>query len=64
MNLLQKRVLRDLLKAYPDVDYFNDADLTESMSDIYENTRRPFVIVIDEWDCIFREYKDRKVRKS
>ena len=60
LNLLQKRVLRDLLKAYPNVDYFNDDDLAESMSDIYENTRRPFVIVIDEWDCIFREYKDRK----
>ena len=60
LNLLQKRVLRDLLKAYPNFDYFNDDDLAESMSDIYENTRRPFVIVIDEWDCIFREYKDRK----
>lgn len=60
LNLLQRRVLRDLLKAYPDVDYFDDTDLAESMSDIYENTRRPFVIVIDEWDCIFREYKDRK----
>ncbi|MBR6267850.1 MAG: AAA family ATPase, partial [Selenomonadaceae bacterium] len=60
LNLLQKRVLRDLLKTYPNVDYFNGADLAESMSDIYENTRRPFVIVIDEWDCIFIEYKDRK----
>ena len=60
LNLLQKRVLRDLLKAYPEVDYFDDADLAESMADVYESTRRPFVIVIDEWDCIFREYKDRK----
>ena len=60
LNLLQKRVLRDLLKAYPEIDYFDDADLAESMADVYESTRRPFVIVIDEWDCIFREYKDRK----
>ena len=30
------------------------------MEDIYENIQRPFVIVIDEWDCIFREYRERK----
>ena len=30
------------------------------MSDIYRNTKCPFVIVIDEWDCIFREYKNDK----
>ena len=29
LNLLQKRVLRDLLKAYPNFDYFNDDDLAE-----------------------------------
>ena len=60
LSLLQRRVLRDLLKAYPSDDYFNENDLSETMSDIFEKTRRLFVIVIDEWDCIFREYKDRK----
>lgn len=30
------------------------------MQDIYENTKRPFVIIIDEWDCIIREYKQDK----
>lgn len=42
------------------MDYFDDTDLAESMQDIYENTKRPFVIIIDEWDCIFREYKQDK----
>ena len=60
LSLLQRRVLRDLLKAYPSDDYFDENDLPETMSDIFEKTRRLFVIVIDEWDCIFREYKDRK----
>ena len=27
------------------------------MQDIFAYTRRPFVILIDEWDCLFREYK-------
>ena len=43
-----------------DVDYFDENDLIEAMQDVYEETRRPFVVIIDEWDCIFREYKEDK----
>ena len=27
------------------------------MKDIYSKTKRSFVILIDEWDCLFREYQ-------
>ena len=27
------------------------------MQDIFNQTKIPFVIIIDEWDCIFREYR-------
>ena len=43
-----------------DVDYFDDTDLAESMQDIYREKKIPFVVIIDEWDCIFREYKQDK----
>lgn len=57
---LKKIVIRDLKKAYPNVDYFDDTDLVESMQDVYAETNCPFVVIIDEWDCIFREYKTDK----
>ena len=53
-------VMRDIKKEYPEVDYFDDTDLVESMRDVYEETKRPFIIIIDEWDCIFREYREHK----
>ena len=56
LSRLRRIVLRDLLRAYPDVDYFDREDLVECIQDVYQETQRPFVIVIDEWDCIFREY--------
>ena len=28
------------------------------MQDVYQQTKCPFVIIIDEWDCIFREYRE------
>ena len=39
--------------------------LVVAMKDVYEHTKRPFIILIDEWDCLFREYKqDKEVQES
>ena len=35
------------------------------MKDIYAKTKRSFVILIDEWDCLFREYQqDQNAQKK
>lgn len=60
LSLLQRSVLWDLLKEYPDFEYFDKTNLMRTMSDVYQNTKRRFVIVIDEWDCIFREYREHQ----
>lgn len=60
ISRIKKLVMRDIKKAYPDVDYFDDTDLTESMKEVYEETKCPFIIIIDEWDCVFREYREHK----
>ena len=60
INRVKKLVIRDLKMEYPEVDYFDDTDLIESMQDVYAQTQCPFVVIIDEWDCIFREYKKDK----
>lgn len=55
INKLQKLVIRDIKRTYPDVDYFNDDDLLQVLDDVSFETGRQFVIVIDEWDAVFRE---------
>lgn len=57
---MQKLVARDLKKQYPDVDYFDDEDIIQSMSDVHEETGKQFVIIIDEWDAVFRACKEDK----
>ena len=65
LSLLKKSVLWDLLEEYPDYRYFDTNNLVRTMKDIYVKTKRPFVIIIDEWDCIFREYKtDSEAQKK
>ena len=53
LDRMKRLVLRDLKREYPNVDYFDDTDLIESMQDVYQETNCPFVVIIDEWDCIF-----------
>ena len=57
---INQLLMRDLKQEYPDIAYFDETDLAESMQDVYQHTGCPFVIIIDEWDCIFREYKEDK----
>ena len=54
IQLLERRILAELKREYPDGT--TEDDFLFAMQDIYAATRRPFVILIDEWDCLFREY--------
>ena len=57
LQLLRKSLLWELTEEYPDLRYFDETDLIYTMQDIFHQTRIPFLLIIDEWDCIFREYK-------
>lgn len=58
IDYLQKRLLWDIRKEYSDVDCFDWNDLVDVLETIYNEKRQPFVIIIDEWDSIFRKYPD------
>lgn len=56
LERLQLRVIREIYREYPDVDYFDKTHLADTLGDVFSSTGRQFVIILDEWDCIFREY--------
>lgn len=55
---IEQGLIRDLKRSYPGVDYLDSDDLVSVLYDIHEESGIPFVFIIDEWDCIFRENKD------
>ena len=57
LNKLSSRVLDELSEAYPQVRY-DAADLVYSLDKFYRFSGIQFVIVIDEWDAVFRILKD------
>ena len=58
LERLTRFLLKELFRAYPDIDYLDEKDLAQSMGDISSQTGQKFVLILDEWDCIFREYKE------
>lgn len=63
LKLLQKRILADLRNKYP--EFVTEENLVFVMQDVFAKTNSPFIILIDEWDCLFREYEqDRDAQKK
>ncbi len=55
IQLLTMRILNELKQEYS-VTFFDETNLSLSLEDIYVSTKDQFIFIIDEWDCIFREY--------
>ena len=55
---LEKDVMRELREEWPNADRDMQGGLRLLMQEIYNQKKARFVIVIDEWDCIFREFKE------
>lgn len=52
---LQKKVIQELRREYPDFIELDETNLSAALESIYCENKKGFIIIIDEWDCIFRE---------
>ena len=58
LDKLQKVILRELIKKFPDVDYFDKNDFLQTLNDVCAEKNIQFVIILDEWDAVFRDRKE------
>jgi hypothetical protein len=57
VDIFDKRLREDVLRAYPDIERLEGDDLMDILTRIAEQTGDRFVFIIDEWDAICREHK-------
>ena len=57
---IHERVCEDFQKEYADTLNY-DKDLYLLIQEIYSRSRIPFVIIIDEWDCVIRNSNDKEL---
>ncbi len=58
--LMDDRLLRDLTCEFPFLKKMKPADTPEALSLVYQKESIPFVIIIDEYDCIVRDAPDNE----
>lgn len=62
---VQELVIREFRREYPDIVTAEDFFLPEVMQNIHAETGKKFIVIIDEWDAVFRNYKEnQKLQKE
>ena len=57
VKIIDRKLLADVLLAYPEHKANEDDDLMDCLIGIAEKTGQRFIFIIDEWDAICREFK-------
>lgn len=55
---LQKEVIEDVHRAYPEIEIPSGSDLMAYLLEIVATTNEKFIMIIDEWDAMCRELSD------
>ncbi|MCD7750522.1 MAG: ATP-binding protein [Lachnospiraceae bacterium] len=62
---IQSNVIHELKQAYPDDVKEDEEILADALVSISNGTKRKFIVIIDEWDALFREARnDEKIQKE
>ena len=57
-NSLIREIEKEIMQIGVIKERYDIGDLKDYLYDLYEYSYTPYVFVIDEWDCIFREYRE------
>ena len=64
LEYLNQRLLHELKKEFGDVDCFNWRDMISVLEEIFDDKKVPFIFIIDEWDCVFRIFKNNEEEQT
>lgn len=56
---LKKSIIFDIVSEFPNVNYYDKTKLVRTLKDVFAAEKSPFIFIIDEWDCVFRMFKDK-----
>ena len=60
LMMLKSFILKEFKKVYADIEWNASINLSFSFDEFYDESHVPFVILIDEWDCVMREHMNDK----
>lgn len=60
LDFIREDLIEELLKEFYDVEMPKRKTLPKILETVFNTTKIPFIFIIDEWDCIFREFRNDK----
>jgi len=60
VSYMQTEIISELRITFPDILDKNEKVLSRALGTIFQKTGERFIVIIDEWDCLFREEKDNE----
>lgn len=64
LGYIQGEVLKELRQAYPQHVDERESSIAAALARINIETKKQFIIIIDEWDCVFREDRENFLLQS
>ena len=64
IEVIKKRLLKDIQNAYPDIEAKTDDDFMDYLQTVLESKNQKFILIIDEWDAILREFDNNSGAKD
>ena len=61
---MKKRLFDDIKEAYPDLEPRADDDFMDFLLTISESKNQKFILIIDEWDAVLREFGDDAIKED
>ena len=58
LERIEEAVMYEIEKEFAEIEMPPIRDLMTRLLSVYAETKIPFVFIIDEWDCVFREHQD------
>lgn len=64
LGYIQSEILKELRQEYPQYVNEKENSVAATLANINQETKKKFIIIIDEWDCVFREDKENLALQS
>ncbi len=58
VGLIQQTIIKDVGKIYPDIEMEDTYDLMDVLFEVAAHTKERFIMIIDEWDIICRDFEN------
>ncbi len=60
VSYMQIEIISELREVFPNILDESETVLPRALGEIYTRTGEQFIVIIDEWDCLFREDKENE----